>query len=158
MYCVQKRKTHLNPMSKIKITINDQEIESLDKAIKLIQEAKEQEKKGLWRPRSCELYYYIDSLNIIRAISNYNNEDAEMLSSVGNCFRTASEAQAELGRRKALTRIKDYIARERIEREKDWFDGDTFYSLIRSWGFSAEDTEKIIQACESDLKILFGIK
>jgi hypothetical protein len=76
----------------------------------------------------------------------------------GNCFRTKEELLSEIGRRKALTRIKDYIAREGIEREKDWFDGDTFYSLIRSWGFSAEDTEKLIQACESDLKILFEIK
>jgi len=137
--------------------ITEEQYKVLEKLVEK-HKAKEQEKKGLWRPRSCELYYYIDSLNIIRAISNYNNEDAEMLFSVGNCFRTKSEAQAELGRRKALTRIKDYIARERIEREKDWFDGDTFYSLLRNWGFSVEDTEKIIQACESDLKILFEIK
>lgn len=141
-------------MSTIKIQINGEEVESLDQAIKLIKEAKEQEKKGLWRPEKGERYSFLSSDGVDSVTWYEDSCDCSRLDR--GIFKTEEEAIDADNKRKALTRIKDYIAREGIEREKDWFDGDTFYSLIRIWGFSAEDTEKIIQACESDLKILFG--
>lgn len=137
--------------------ITEEQYKLLEKLVEK-HKAKEQEKKGLWRPERGEEYYTIcDESPSINLKTNAFQDQTDLDFSLGNCFKSFKEAQAELGRRKALTRIKDYIAREGIERKKDWFDGDTFYSLIRSWGFSVEDTEKIIQACESDLKILFGI-
>jgi hypothetical protein len=136
--------------------ITEEQYKVLEKLVEK-HKAKEQEKKGLWRPEK-ESYYWIlnDDSRPEEMIANYSGTTQRNIES-GNCFHTKSEAQAELGRRKALTRIKDYIAREGIEREKDWFYGDIIYDSLRMLGFSAEVTEKIIQACSSDLKILFGI-
>lgn len=135
--------------------ITEEQYKLLEKLVEK-HKAKEQEKKGLWRPKYKQKYWFIGASRV-----NFDEWfDASMDKfrlSIGNVFATDKEAYDEVDRKIALTRIKDYIAREGIERKKDWFDGDTFYSLLRNWGFSVEDTEKIIKACESDLKILFGI-
>ena len=138
-------------MSKIKITINDQEIDSLDQAIKLIQEAKE--KKGLWRPEKNGQYWFINGNSKIDfAYADYSGVTERNIK-CDNCFKTEAEAQKELDKRKALVRIKDYIAREGIEREREARIGTILWGL----GYSDRDCSIIKKACEADLKILFEV-
>ena len=155
-------------MSTIKIQINEEGFTIYEEISEITEEqykvleklvekhkAKEQEKKGLWRPEKGEEYYWISIL--CKGVERDENRESDLDKfnfEIGNCFRTASEAQAELGRRKALTRIKDYIAREGIEREGTC----SINQVVRWFGFCGENADKLIKACESDLKILFGIK
>jgi len=154
---------------KITITNEEKEFNSKSEAIAYLQQP---ERKGLWRPDCGEQYYYIDSWGNINTETWDEDEPSDQVTfAIGNVFRTQALAQAEVDRRKALTKIKDYIAREFGEcGDAQWFVYCNGYGLEVSEALpgykyaemipylaTKSQALQLIKDCEAELKVVFGL-
>jgi hypothetical protein len=133
-----------------------------------------------WEPKVGERYFCISTEGDAWASENTRHSIDKERIALGNCFRTQELVEKENQQRKALTRVRKFIAENGLYWEPDWSNGDqTKYFLrfdFRSNTFgsdcwfdlkqfspigcfkSIEDVEKIITACDADLRIMWDVK
>lgn len=157
------------------IQVNDAELDEL-----ILQREKSKEVKV--RPSEGDIFYHITSKvdsNIDERVWTGYSEIQKECWDLGNGFWTKEEAQKELDIRLARQRIKDYIKKNRLEFVPEWedFEQNKFYIYYRNYTpefivcsntsskwdttfcFSSEShTQQVIDNCEEDLKIVWGIK
>jgi len=133
----------------------------------------EEENKGYWEPEEGETYFIIYENGNIRPWGRLEETQYLTMASVGNCFKTKKEAEKELEKRKAIVRVKKYIAEEGLyssEKEfellycdnEKYFYANEIINTIRHYspiGYFKllEDANKVIDDCEKDLAIIFEI-
>lgn len=141
-----------------------QEIEETKKHLEELERlAKEEERKGTWRPEQNEKYYYIDSSVGIEYHCNRNDNIDEWLYDIGNYFRTTEEAEFEVERLKVIQELKQFAY---DFSDKDWKNGtsdkyimmydvesdkiitDHWYTL-KHFGLHFESSEDIKDAIKS---------
>lgn len=155
-----------------------QKIEELKKYI----EVEDKKESGYWEPEDGEKYYWIDGYGQVEC-NEWNEWNGwafgHGLLSIGNVFRTEEEAQRELDKLKALTKIRKYIAEHDMEFVPDWEDEEQrklyiCYDPVEKcfdWVWSSrtqylapfffaseKHAEQVIEDCEDELKVLFGVK
>lgn len=163
----------------MKIKINDKEIELTPEQVKILGEEVKKEKNGLWKPEMGEEYYWVD-VSGDSGLSYWADDICDRNRySIGNVYKTTEEARAYVQRLKAIQRVKEYIA-EKCEVVEDLENADTpkwsvcydlkskefFANLWHSLFFhqplpplkTPKDVDKVIENCEADLKIIWGIK
>lgn len=140
--------------------------------------------KGLWKPEKGEKYWFLGPGG---EWYSRKCEDAwadKDLYVTGNAYRSKKAAKKEAEKRKAIQRVKEYIAREFGEFEPDWNDenqGKYFpyyghrdgrrdprfgwhYVVILQYyspfGYlsTVKDCKQLIKDCEDDLKIIFEVE
>lgn len=162
-------------MEKIQITYNGKTIEA---------EVNKEQLQGLigdmpkTRPVRGDRYYRILDHGLIICEYWYDGASYNNLWNSGNGFFTQEEAEKELARRQAKRRIQDFIIENGLEFNPDWgndmeekyyicFDhhkDDFAYTSPYTFNYgldfyfrSEEDAELVIDNCEDDLRIIFGI-
>ena len=162
-------------MEKIQITYNGKTIEAVVNR-KQLQELVGDTPKT--RPNVGDTYYYIPSIGRINCADWCDDPYDYDIWSSGNGFLTEEEAKKELARRQSNRRIKYFIVKNGLEFNPDWGNDmedkyfivystvdDCFYSISRytydhgsSFYFkSKEDARLVIDNCEDDLRIVFGV-
>ncbi len=98
---------------------------------------------------------------------------------IGNIYRTDAEAQAEVDKRKATTRVRKYIAENGLEFVPDW-DNPRQNKYVIGWRHSTnswfafdwsednycypfhfksvDDAIQVIDNCDADLRIIWGLR
>lgn len=163
----------------MKIKINDKEIELTEEQIKILKEEVNSEKKGLWKPEHGEKYASINDDGRVGLCSWLNDSIDRRRYSIGNVYKTIEDAQAHVDKLKAIQRVKEYIAEncEVVEDVEDiklirWqivynigsnkFFADGGYTWLNGSPFpyikDRLDAQKVIDNCEADLKVIWGIK
>lgn len=135
--------------------------------------------KSIWDLKHGDGYWHIGNGSVFSAfwdddgVDNYRRD-------AGFSFLTEQEANKELEKRKAFTRIKKYIHDNGLEFQPNWEDGNQmkyyiYYDhgdckfKIGNWGHhqradtsfhmkNEEDAQKVIDNCGSELKIIIGIE
>jgi len=166
--------------NKMKIKINDKEIELTEEQVKILKEEVNSEKKGLWKPKYENKFAYVTEQGTVLEDWWTGWSCDEAIYSIGNVFKTIEDAQAHLNKLKAIQRVKGYIA-ENCEVVEDMEDVETvrwhiiydmrdktFFTVCeRGWlrnsllphlKTSKDDAKKVIANCEADLKVIWGIK
>ena len=73
----------------------------------------EEPKKGRWKPKYGERYYYLNGKNILKdSRTNHNDEERY---EIGNCFQTEEEAIDAVEQLKVLAELKEYA-----DDDKEW--------------------------------------
>lgn len=140
-----------------------------------------------WVPAVGEDYWYSGSDGCLYCSSRSGGETNKVFDfrvSIGNCFKTQDEAIEALktgwiAKRQAQVRIENYIIDNGLEFDPDWenhiqrkygiyfqhdsgkFGWDCWYQTQNGcfWYFkSQEDIIQVINNCENDLKMLWGVK
>ena len=129
-------------------------------------------------PREDDDFFYIDHDGSVEE-SIWRNHGIDIdIQSIGNIYRTESEALAQVEKLKAKARIDKYIRDNGLEFVPDWMNLDqakwlVYYSYAKG-GFetglycitrvispfeleSRNDARQVIDNCTDDLKTLFGI-
>lgn len=162
-------------MEKIQVTYNGKTIEA---------EVSKEQLQGLigdtpkTRPAKGDMYYRILGDGLILSEHWYDGANDNNTWSSGNGFFTEEEAEKELARRQAKRRIQDFIIENGLEFNPDWgndmeekyyicFDhrkDDFFctsaYKLSCGLDFYfrlGKDAKFMLDNCEDDLRIIFGI-
>lgn len=169
---------------KIKLIVDNKEIELTPEQIKILGDGVKKEKKGLWKPKKGDFYYTIAGTRIVSSLllndelwNDYHSD--EDYYSIGNVYETKEEAETHLEKLKAIQRVKEYIAEncEVVEDVKNPYTAKyyVYYSLVCGifspavWYVflpynplpflkTRKDAHKVIDNCKSDLKIILGIK
>lgn len=133
-----------------------------------------------WEPKEDEWYFVCLGDGSVRTTKSEGHTSDENFIQVGHCFRTKELAEKHVEYLKALTRVRKYIAENGLYWEPDWSNGDQTKYILRfdfrsntfgsdCWfdlkqfspiGYfkSIEDVEKIITACDADLRIMWDVK
>ena len=160
-------------MKKIKLTIDGKEVFLSQESIEAIQNLAQ---KKEYNYKNWEEYYWLDSCGYIDISISINNDGTF---SQGGLFRTKQEAEQERDKRQAKHNIKKYIIENGLEFEPNWGDGDErkfsiYYDYEEKKFFSnhtnatkwfepfhfksEQDAQQVINNCEKDLLVLWGIK
>lgn len=157
----------------MKIKLTKEQIEEIKEELK--KEMEEKKKEVKIRPSKDDFYFYFDHVADI-GHDRFDCSLDERRWEIGSAFFTEAEAEAELEKRKATQRIKDYCKKKWGDWKPDWYDPgqekqyvyynhhegvlkigyDSYYCQNQSIYY--KDAEQVIKDCESDLKIIFGIK
>jgi hypothetical protein len=167
----------------MKITIKEdgreREVELSEESAQALKKAFREEKKGLWKPEEGDEYWYMSDGG--RSPAHWDDGSTDNGRYItGNVFPTQEAAQKEIEKRKAIHRVKEYIAKEFGEFEPDWenrgqrkFQLDYGYSsksMLIEWhvmkkvyspfGYlrNGEHCEQLITDMEDDLKIIFEVE
>lgn len=171
---------------KIKIIDNgrEREVELSEESTHALKKAFTEEKKGLWKTEAgedCWCLYTDGDLSKDEWQGDIWHMSAH---EQGNIFPTREAAKKESEKRKAIQRVKEYIAREFGVFEPDWNDenqGKYFpyyghrdgrrdprfgwhYVVILQYyspfGYlsTVKDCKQLIKDCEDDLKIIYEIE
>ena len=150
-----------------KVEISDKSCKALEKAVQI-----------KIRPDVGEEYWFISAVGIVDALTWGYLDWREDIWAAGNGFFTKEEAVKENNKRKAVQRIKDYITENdmwwksgrkhivKCDRDgslfMDWhaedvnLDDYTFVNLIGAID-TEENAERLLEDCERDIKIVFGV-
>ena len=86
-----------------------QEIEETKKHLEELERlAKEEERKGTWKPKKDERYYYINGSGVVGTYKNNGDQTDTSIINVGNCFKTREEAELEVEKRKVIHELKQF--------------------------------------------------
>lgn len=161
-------------MKKITLELTDEQIESLkDQGII--------EKKGPWKPEKGEKYWYLHDFGIINIRWFDRGDIFGKHLARNNVYRTEAEAKLADDKRIALATINRFIEENcEVVTKEDWIErsqsnlfnwypyvdareildltGTTSYS-VQPFPYlkTKEDCNKLIKACESELKLLLGV-
>lgn len=146
------------------------------------------DKPKRWKPKAGQMYFGIvieGSMPMFTSLWS-DDETDNFRYSMGNCYQTEEEAQKAkntgwIAKLQAEVRIEDYILENGLDNDMDWedksqekhaiyydylnvcFKRTSFYSYCKenpySLYFSNEaDRNNLLENCEEDLKILWGVK
>lgn len=136
-------------------------------------------KKKYWDPNYNDEYWYIgDDVEVYQEVCIDGLIDNDRLE-MGNVYKTKEEAEKQVELTKAIVRVKQFIAENCEEFEPDWSNGDqrkyevycdSYAEEIRADSMfsyksatllpylkTKEDAQKVIDNCEKDLKLIFGL-
>ena len=163
----------------MKITINGKEIDLPQNIVSQIEEAMK-EKKGTWKPKDGEDYWYMFDTGGINDMPFRNDGYNKARIPIGNYFPTRELAQKAVDKLKAIQRVKEFIAKEGMEmvgidsilgmyeiywskecnRFSWYWCGSAFHHspFNNQWFAKGEDAKKVIDNCSQDLKIIWGVE
>ena len=104
------------------ITINTENLTEDERAEleRLVDKSNKSSLQG-FRPHYGEKYFYIDGRGEVNFFYNHNSMSDKMSYLIGNCFKTAKEAEFEVERLKIVTKLK-HMAEAWNTCEIDWED------------------------------------
>ena len=129
------------------------------------------EPKSIYELKEWDEYFYIDDLWYIQSIVLDYIQYYELRLEIWNTFLTKQEAEKELDKRKALSKIRKWIFKNNMELSKD-FDWYTIYAIpeeVVVWEnlycrnefgiifYSKEDAEKCLEECKQEREILYKL-
>ena len=129
------------------------------------------ESKSIYNLEHWDKYYYIDNCITVENSYWYWDVDDYSILETWNVFLTKEEAEKELNKRKALSKIKRWIWKNEIELSKD-FDWYTIYAIpeeVVVWEnlycrnefgiifYSKEDAKKCLEECKQEREILYEL-
>lgn len=159
------------------ISINNKKIELTNEQVCEIKKQLCPEPKIIWDLKVGDKYWYINSNGYVYLDKWCNNAYENDRRNAGNIFPTQAEAETELSKRQAITRVLKWKHDNGLDFEPDWEDGGqkkySIYYDCENEGFdwimrysakhyspighfkSSEDMEKCIEECEEDLSMIY---
>lgn len=155
--------------------------EAAAELIERVKAAKEKAVRPAGMPENGQDYCCITTAGFCELrIGGVDEAMDECLAEIGNVFLTEAECLAEIERRKALQRVRQWIAENTEPFEPDWNNDDQPKYMVYfshkekklsitvewiaqyfngiAWFASKEDVERLIAACEADLRVLAGVE
>lgn len=139
-----------------------------------------QKPKSVWDLQAGDIYWMVCSIDWGIADKHWVGSNDELLKRLGgNCFLTKEEAENQLGKCRAVTRIQKYIHDNDMEFEPDWGDDTQWkYYIYYNCNFDRLDydrttyrqylgevfffkteieSEKVIKDCRHELLVVLGL-
>ncbi len=124
---------------------NGTTIKVTDEQLQELMKSQKTESSIGWTPEIGEMYTYLVKGNLIRTITNNNVPFDRELFEIGNCYKTETEAQRVLDKKKALRRIHEYMYKNDLVYVPDWnVSNDDYKYQIEGW-FHTEDRPTLCQ-------------
>jgi hypothetical protein len=159
--------------------------EALEQIERLKQFIEEQDKPKVWKPEEGEKYYFVHRDGSVLYYGWKGDEIDINYYSMGNCYKTRAEAEQALktgwiAKRQAEVRIERYCVENGIrivsvedmrdlyvQKHYAYYNYDAQKFECGNWGctctsnlihfYTEKDAQRVIQACEAELRILFNV-
>lgn len=151
-------------------------VNKLEEIKQLIKEESKIKGTTRWKPGEDEEYWYVDDYGQT-CEDRYSGEIRHLM---GNVFKTEEECQAWIDRQKAIVRVNDRIDELNDGWEPEWGDSSLYkweicfdheqtqFDVTRignvQYGYavkllkSKESGQQLLEECEADLKLIWGVK